>query len=456
MSLRSTLAILLLVIGSFWTLRRPFVGVCMVIALFHLNLRTLGAGLDEIRFQFVITLVLAASYMMNREELLKDILPLRTPMKMMFAFLGMTFLTSIWAVSSIELAFDNAVDFAKIVWFSWLMMRIVRTEREMRILMYVTFAGMWYTSFMAAWGVEWGWINEMEVGVATGGAGAHLMMFMPLLVLLTLYGNWKERLYCATIIPFVLNFLPNTPDGSRSTLVILVTSMSLMLFLAPGSMRFRIAVPILAGALLFVFFLTPPHYWDDMKTIVDPHSESSARSRFVINDATFRIISEYPAGIGYNNYSLISMRYLPEEMLTELGSRDAHNSYLKVAAEFGLVGFVIWILLFFTSWRDFRRVRKTMQSGVPPTQLQLTALALELGLIGITLGIYTHNYNDLDTLYWFVAFSSILMNLHDQQTQVQPGTPERALPRPGEVVSNPGLQQQIPHTTKKTAPVAAA
>ena len=194
MSLRSSLAILLLVIGSFWTLRRPFVGVCMVIALFHLNLRTLGAGLDEIRFQFVITLVLAASYMMNREELLKDILPLRTPMKLMFAFTGMTFLTSIWAVADSEHAFDNAVDFAKIIWFSWLMMRVVRTEKEMRILMYVMFAGMWYTSFMAAWGVEWGWINEMEVGVATGGAGAHLMMFMPLLVLLTLYGHWMEKL----------------------------------------------------------------------------------------------------------------------------------------------------------------------------------------------------------------------------------------------------------------------
>jgi O-antigen ligase len=454
-SLRATLAIILLVIGGFWTIRRPFVGVCLVVALFHLNLRTLGAGLDEIRFQFVITLVLAVSYMMNREEILKDIRPLRAPMKWMFAFLGMAFLTSMWAVASLEVAFDNAVDFAKIVWFSWLMMRIVRTEQEMRILMYVMFGGMWYTSFMAAWGVEWGWINPLEVGVATGGAGAHLMMFMPLLVLMTLYGNWKERLYCSFVIPFVLNFLPNTPDGSRSTLLILVTSMAFMLLLAPGSMRFRIAVPILAGGLIFVLFLTPPQYWEDMSTIINPHTESSAQSRFVINDATLEIINDYPAGIGYNNYSLISMRYLPEEMLTELGSRDAHNSYLKVAAEFGIVGFLIWITVFFTTWRDFRKVRKTMQNRVPPTRLQLFALAFELGLIGITLGIWTHSYNDLDTLYWFVAFSSILMNLHENQTQAQPGTPEGDLPRPADAVSGPGMQNQVHHTKKETAPATA-
>ncbi len=448
MSLRATLAILVLVVGCFWTLRRPIVGVCMAVLFFHLNLRTLGAGLEEIRFQFVITLVLMISYILNREELLRDVQPLRTPMKWMFAFTGMTFLTSIWAVASPEIAFDSAVDFAKIILFTWLMMRIVRTELELRILMYVTFAGMWYTSFMAAWGVEWGWINELEVGVATGGAGAHLMMFMPLLVLLTLYGNWKEKLYCAFVIPFVLNFLPNTPDGSRSTLVILVTSMALMLMLAPGSMRFRIAVPILTGGLLFVFFLTPPEYWADMATILDPHSESSSASRFAINDATYEIIGEYPEGIGYNNYSLISMKYLPEEMLTELGTRDAHNSYLKVMAEFGIVGFCIWILMFFLTWRSFRMVRKTMQNGVPPTRLQLHALAFELGLIGISLGIWTHAYNDLDTLYWFVAFSSIVMNLHEQQQTAQPDAPAAALP-------DSRVQQPNDLTRKKTEPVAA-
>lgn len=448
MSLRATLAIILLVIGCFWTIRRPFVGVCLVVAFFHLNLRVLGAGLEEIRFQFVITLVLVLSYIFNREDFVNDAPPLRAPMKWLFAFTGMTFITSMWAVSSVELAFDSAVDFAKIVLFSWLMMRIVRTEKEMRILMYVTFAGMWYTSFMAAWGVEWGWINELEVGVATGGAGAHLMMFMPLLVLLTLYGRWWEKLYCAFVIPFVLNFLPNTPDGSRSTLLILCTTMALMLILAPGSMRFRIAVPILAGGLLFVFFLTPPHYWEDMATIIDPYSESSAQSRFVINDATFEIINDYPAGIGYNNYSLVSMKYLPEEMLTELGTRDAHNSYLKVASEFGVIGLLVWLMIFYHTWRDFRKVRTTMRSGVRPTLLQLFALSFELGLIGITLGIWTHNYNDLDTLYWFVAFSGILMNLHERQNQESAEASAGAGPRAG------GQNQNL-HTTKKTAPAAA-
>ena len=101
------------------------------------------------------------------------------------------------------------------------MTKIIKTEKELRILMYVVFFGMFYTSFMAHWGVDWDWIDLKEVGIATGGTGAHLMMFMPLLILLAIYGKWQERLAAIFVMPFVLDFLPNTPSGSRATLVML-------------------------------------------------------------------------------------------------------------------------------------------------------------------------------------------------------------------------------------------
>ena len=435
MSIRAAIAILLLVVFCFWTLRRPFVGVCLVVSLFHLNLRVLGAGLEEIRFQFITTIVLLISYFLNREELNSELTVTQTPMKWLFAFLGATFLTSLWAAGDAALAFDSAIEFSKIVLFAWLMTKIVRTEKEVRILMYVVFAGMFYVSFMSQWGVEWDWIDETEVGVATGGAGCHLMMFVPLMILLAIYGNWKEKIATIAIMPFVLNFLPNTTSGSRSTLVMLVTSMAFLFIFAPGSMRFKAAGPILIAGAMFVFFLTPPSYWEDMATILDPTQEGSANSRFIINDATFEIIQDYPLGIGYNNYAEISMKYLPEEVLTELGTRDAHNSYLKVMAEFGVAGFVVWMVTFLMAWLYFRKIRKTMQHGQKPSMLQLYALAFELGLIGISVGIYTHSYNDLDTLYWFVAFSGILFNIHRQQLKEtpaesgEPSLPQKVLAR---------------------------
>lgn len=74
-----------------------------------------------------------------------------------------------------------------------------------------------------------------------------------------------------------------------------------------------------------------------------------------------------------------------------------------------------------------------MSTDQPPTNLQLYALAFELGLMGITLSIYTHNYNDLDTLYWFVAFSCILFNIHSREQKIDepPPMPTKA---PHEIV----------------------
>jgi O-antigen ligase len=452
MSLRSGLALVLLIIACFWTLRRPLIGVCLNIILFHLNLRVLGAGLEDIRFQFIATIVLVFSYILNREELAKIETPTQPPMRWLFAFLGMCFITSAWAAVSPSLAFDSAKEFSKIVLFVWLLMKIVQTEKDLRIVIWVTMAGIWYTSFMATYGVEWKWIKETEMGIATGGTGTHIMMYFPMLVIMAIFGNKWEKIASYCILPFVLDFLTVTPDGLRASFVALVTSMGLFLIFAPNRIRKKSFVPFLAAAVLFVFVLAPPKYWDEMATILNPSMEHSAASRSVINQASYQIIAEYPWGIGYNNYSLVSLPYIPEEYISNVGTRDAHNSYLKVACEFGVAGFLVWMATFFVTWLYFRKVRKTMAQDQPPTQLQLYALAFEVGLIGITLSIYTHNYNDLDTLYWFVALSCVLFNIQSREKKDEkPSPPPPPAKAPHEKVLERILAKKQEHVIVTTA-----
>ena len=412
MSLRVIVAIILLIAGLVWTIRRPFVGICLVIALFHLNLRMFGAGLDEIRFQYIATIVLLVSFIINQYKLKEIETPLRAPMYWLFGFIMVCLLTSAWAVESIPLAFESTIDFAKIVLFAFLMAKIVQTKKELDILIWFTLICVWYTSFMTRWGVEWDWIDEIEAGIATGATGTHILMFFPLLITLGLTGkNWFEKAAAFAIIPFILDCMTVLEGGFRSTvLTLIVCTLGFILF-APRKLRTRSLIPFAVGGILFVYVLAPPGYFEYMKTILDPSTESSAASRDVINTVSFEIIREYPFGIGYNNYPLISMDYLSEEFLTDEGTRDAHNSYLKVATEFGLLGFFVWLTTFVMTYLYFRKVRKSRPRDRAPTRLQLYAFSLAIGLIGITPGIYTHSYNDLDTLYWFVALSCILYNV---------------------------------------------
>lgn len=354
-------------------------------------------------------------------------------MRWLIAFTTMTFVTSAWAVGDSQHAFDSAFEFSKIIVFSWFITKIVKTEMELRMLIYVILAGCWYTSFMAQWGVEWNIIDELEIGVATGGTGTHLMMFLPIMILLVIYGNWKEKLYAGGIIPFVLNFLPNTESGSRAAFLTLITVSVMLLVFLPGRMRLKALPPMIIGGLLFIFVLTPPGYFEYMATILNPSAESSAASRELINQASFNIIRDYPLGIGYDNYPIVSMKYLPEEALTDLGTRDAHNSFLKVMSEFGIIGFIFWIMTAILTWRYFRKVRKTLSGGERPTNLQLIAMSFEIGLISIMPGLWTHNYNQLDSLYWLVALSGVIYSLHLKQAAdtenangAQPAPPPKA------------------------------
>ena len=442
MSLRVLVAVVFLILGCVWTLRRPFIGVLMVIMFFHMNLRALGAGLEDIRFQYYATLVLLVSFVINKKQLDEIPSPTQLPMKLLFGFLAMCFITSAWAVADPALAFESSVDFAKIVLFSFLMSKIVKTESEMRILIWVILGSIWYSAFMARWGEQWDWISENEIGIATGGTGTHFMIFFPTLILMAIWGSKWEKRAAYFILPFVLDSLTVLPEGSRASFLNLVLTMIAFLFLAPKQIRRKSLLPFAIGAVIFIFVLAPPGYFDYMRTILEPSQESSAASRSVINHASMQILMEYPQGIGYNNYSLISMNYLPEEVLTEFGTRDAHNSYLKVATEFGVAGFLVWISTFLATWVYFRRVRKTLKNDQLPNTLQLYAFSLSAGLIGVSLGVFTHNYNDLDTFYWLVAISCILYNLqfvskNRGATQAPAAVPPAALtgyapsPQPG-------------------------
>ncbi len=415
MSLRLLVALIFLIVGCAWTLRRPFIGLLMVIMFFHFNLRALGAGLEDVRFQYYATMVLALSYFINRKKLEEIPSPTRLPMKLLIGFTAITFATSVWAVEDTGLAFESAVDFAKIVFFSYLIMKIVKTEKELRILIWTILGSIWYAAFMARWGEEWGLISEHEIGIATGGTGTHFMLFFPTLALMAFWGNKWEKRAAYFIMPFVLDALTVLPEGSRASFLNLVLTMLAFFILSPGKVRKKSWVPLSIGAVLFVFVLAPPGYFEYMKTILYPSTESSAASRSIINRASWQILAEYPLGIGYNNYALISMNYLPEEVLTSFGTRDAHNSYLKVATEFGIQGFIVWISTFIAAWVYLRRVRKTIRKDQVPNMVQLFAVSLSAGLIGISLGISTHNYNDLDSLYWIVALSCVLYNLQFKQ-----------------------------------------
>ncbi len=400
-------------------LRVPLTGVLANIIFFHVNPRAFDS-LEDIRFQFIASILLLASYFINRKKINDANENKLTPaFQALIIYTIYMFISCSWAVISPEDALSQTIDFSKIVLFTYLMVKIVKTDREFHILIWTILWSCFYVGFMGRWGVEFDWIDEEDIGIATGGAGPHLMMFFPQLVLFAVYGTRKERLAAYFIMPFLLDYLTVTEDMRRASFVTLLASMSLFVAFTPLKTLIKSFWPMAVGAVMFIFVLAPPGYFDYMSTITDPTQESSANSRFVINAASRQMLSDYPFGVGKGHYSPMSPQYVPEHRLEgNTGMRDSHNTYFKILCEIGVPGFILWVITFTLTWLAFREIRvRAKKQRKPMTYLEMHTFGFEAALLGMVLPLYTHNMQDLDTLYWFVGFSVIVINLHRKNPQ---------------------------------------
>jgi O-antigen ligase len=99
-------------------------------------------------------------------------------------------------------------------------------------------------------------------------------------------------------------------------------------------------------------------------TIAQADPEGSAEERFAIQKVGWQIFLDNPVfGIGLGAYTLENARYSPV-----LGTKDTHNTYLKLAAEVGLPGLTLWCVLAWSVLRYAYRSRQLAAPGKLPTQ----------------------------------------------------------------------------------------
>jgi O-antigen ligase len=161
---------------------------------------------------------------------------------------------------------------------------------------------------------------------------------------------------------------------------------------------------LLIGGL--VVAVSPHGVWERLKglryatstsTLNEVDQEGSAAQRWAIWKTGFRIIKEHPVtGVGLGAYS-----YANGSASEVLGNRDAHSTYVTLAAENGFIGLLLFLVLVgATLWRSMgvrRRVRSIYREGA----LQLRFL--ELGLICFLVAGIWGSYSKLTFLYMHIA-----------------------------------------------------
>lgn len=126
--------------------------------------------------------------------------------------------------------------------------------------------------------------------------------------------------------------------------------------------------------------------------------ESSAASRYELWDGAIQIVKRNPAGIGLNQFQHEVEPYLPEWII----ARDAQNQYLRFAAETGIQGLLVFIILLSAFARLglwVRRLREPPDAFPLGTAFLVSTIAVALGNIFSS----TFAFGEIMANFWILA-----------------------------------------------------
>jgi O-antigen ligase len=201
--------------------------------------------------------------------------------------------------------------------------------------------------------------------------------------------RWALRIYIPVLLVIILL------TQSRGVFIGLLVSFG------PAVIKQARRRPALVfGALLALAVLIPAASWHrfenmskltSVDTLAQADPYGSAMQRFEILKVGWRIFESNPVlGVGIGCYNEANSRFAPM-----LGKKDAHNTYLGLAAETGIPGLLLWLGLVGSVLGFVRRRRRSLDAHDEVIQVRW----IERAVIGCLIAGFFGTYSGLTILY---------------------------------------------------------
>lgn len=253
-----------------------------------------------------------------------------------------------------------------------------------------------------------------------------LMISLALSLLVTEHAKWTRR---AVVLGMAL--LPLLVLMTQSRGAIIALAAMLLLLVAKHGRELKAMIPkrrrgqvLAVGAVLAMVVLAnaPDAVWSRLSRLsnvtdtqrleqVDP--EGSAKQRFEIWRVAMYLSARNPLiGVGVGAYPYEHERFSETEGMferTSWGRRDPHSTYIRVMAETGIPGLVLFVGIVLSAVIPSNRIRKRAKRDYPRESLQI--LMLEIGLLGYFLAGVFGSFAYLPFIYIHLLLMVVLATM---------------------------------------------
>ena len=181
------------------------------------------------------------------------------------------------------------------------------------------------------------------------------------------------------LLPILLAFYFTKSKGGALALAVGAASFTLWAF---GRFLWTRRAQILGGLVALVIVVTVAQLSDLLPPLRDYPGSFKVRTAYW--RAGLAVIEESPfVGIGLDNFA---DAYAAKKRAADQETRRAHNDYIQITAETGLVGFLIYLAAWVAFWRRLRR--REAEPVLPPPETQISRGLLFAAVLALGVGVF--------------------------------------------------------------------
>ncbi len=373
-----------------------------------LPLQSLG-----LRYSYTLALASAIGIIFGWHRLRHGKTILRAQEVLILMFLGMMWLTLLYADKTMEkyVTTDHpTMKMAKVVVFVLMMTHVVTTLKHFRAMMWTLVFGAMVLG-LQAWQTPYDSFAQGRLE-SVGGAdfsdanamGAFVGAMLPIIGVQFLLSGRKGKLICMVAGAFAANAVVLT--RSRGATVGILAGVALAGLLAPKERRKAVFAGLCAAAV-GACFIVDPGFIARAKTIQEPSEgvDGAITSRLHIWDASLRMWRDNPGGVGVGNFFQKIGRYD-----SRYADRDAHSTYFRCATELGIGGVIIFFALLGGFVISLVRTARAARALPPPAanQLRLYCFAVGISMTMLLFSGMTMTLIYIEGIWWLMAMPACL------------------------------------------------